>query len=260
MKVREVMTSRVIAVSPETPLKEVARVLADHGISGVPVVEAGGSVVGVVSEADFLLKEQDVPTGRRSLVAWLFDGADGQQARQDKLHATTAREAMTSPAVVIGPEHGVRDAAALMTRKRINRLPVVEDAELVGIVTRADVVETFLVPDEALEHRIAEEIVRDTMWMGPTRSSFTYVTGWRRWPGPSTAVRRPPSWLGWWGTWTGSWAFDRSCGGSSTTATSNRSASSTTNQRRHRSPLGNARAEGRDQARRNSRPIAMSGR
>ena len=172
MKVREVMTSRVIAVSPETPLKEVARVLADHGISGVPVVDAGGSVVGVVSEADFLLKEQDVPTGRRSLVAWLFDGADGQQARQDKLHATTAREAMTSPAVVIGPEHGVRDAAALMTRKRINRLPVVEDAELVGIVTRADVVETFLVPDEALEHRIAEEIVRDTMWMGPDEIQF----------------------------------------------------------------------------------------
>jgi CBS domain-containing protein len=167
MKVRDVMTSRVITVGSETPLKEVARLLADNGISGVPVVGEDGHVLGVVSEADFLLKEQDVPAGRPSLMAWLFDTSDGRRAREDKVHATTAREAMTAPAIVIGPEHGVREAAALMTRNRINRLPVVEDGELIGILTRADVVETFLVSDEQLERRIREEIVRDTMWMSP---------------------------------------------------------------------------------------------
>jgi CBS domain-containing protein len=167
MKVREIMTSRVISVGPETPLKEVARELADNGISGVPVVDGEGRVLGVVSEADFLVKEQEPPTRPPSLLAWLLEASDGQRGRQDKLHATTAREAMTAPAIVIGPEHDIREAAALLTRNRINRLPVVEDGELVGIVTRADLVETFLVPDEVLERRIAEEILRDTMWMRP---------------------------------------------------------------------------------------------
>jgi CBS domain-containing protein len=176
MRVRDVMTRRVISVAPETPLKEVARLLADNGISGVPVVE-GGRVLGIVSEADFLMKEQEVPPGRPSLLAWLFEATDGQRARQDKLHATTAREAMTAPAIVIGPEHGIREAAALMTRNRINRLPVLEDGELVGIVTRADLVETFLVPDEALERRIGEEILRDTMWMRPDEVEVTVGEG-----------------------------------------------------------------------------------
>lgn len=167
MKVRDVMTRRVVSVGPDTPLKEVARALADHGISGVPVVREDGAVLGVVSEADFLLKEQDVPVGRPSLLAWLFDPSHGERVLEAKLHATTAGEAMTAPAIVISAEHRVREAAALMTRNRVNRLPVVEDGMLVGIVTRADLVETFLVADETLERLIAEEIVRDTMWMRP---------------------------------------------------------------------------------------------
>jgi CBS domain-containing protein len=177
MKVRDLMTTRVVSVTPETPLKEVARLLADNGISGLPVVGEGGEVLGVVSEADFLLKEQDAPAGRRSLLSWLFEGTDGHRARQDKLHATTAGAAMTSPAVVIGPEHQAREAAAIMTRSRINRLPVVEDGELVGIVTRADLVETFLVPDAELERRIREEIVRDTMWMSPDDLQVSVAEG-----------------------------------------------------------------------------------
>jgi len=124
-------------------------------------------VLGVVSEADFLLKEQDVPAGRPSLLSWLFEATDGQRARQDKLHATTAGQAMSSPPIVIGPEHSTREAAAIMTRNRINRLPVVEDGQLIGIVTRADLVKTFLVPDEELQRRISDEVVRDTMWMNP---------------------------------------------------------------------------------------------
>jgi CBS domain-containing protein len=177
MKVRDVMTTRVVSVSPETPLKEVARLLADKGISGVPVVGQGGEVLGVISEADFLLKEQDAPAARRSLLSWLFEAIDGQPASPDKLRATTAGQAMTSPAIVIGPEHEVREAAAIMIRGRINRLPVVEDGELVGIVTRADLVKTFLVPDAELERRIREEIVRDTMWMSPDDLRITVTKG-----------------------------------------------------------------------------------
>lgn len=176
MNVREVMTTRVVAVGPETPLKEVARLLAEHGISGVPVVE-NGTVLGIVSEADFLVKEEEVPAGRPSLLNWLFEATDGEHARQTKLHATTAREAMTAPAIAIGPEHDIREAAALMTRNRINRLPVIEDGELIGIVTRADLVGTFLVSDADLERRIREEVLRDTMWMRPDEIEVGVLEG-----------------------------------------------------------------------------------
>lgn len=168
MKVRDVMSTSVVSAAPDTPLKEVARLLAENGISGLPVVGEKGHVLGVVSEADFLLREQ-ASVERPSPFAWLFESADARRAREDKLHATTAGEAMSAPAIVIGPEREVREAAAVLTRKRINRLPVVEDGKLVGIVSRADLVETFLVPDEELAQRISQEVVRDTMWIDPRR-------------------------------------------------------------------------------------------
>lgn len=159
------MTDQVISVRVETPLKEIARLLAEHGISGVPVVDDQGRVLGVVSEADFLLKEQ-APTGRRSAspLSWLTDRTELQRV-ETKLRATTAGEIMTSPAITVAAERPLREAAALMTRNRINRLPVVTDGRLVGIVTRADMVETFLVPDDELRQRIVTEVVHDTMWM-----------------------------------------------------------------------------------------------
>lgn len=167
MKVRDVMTDGVISVRPETPLKEVARSLAEHGISGVPVVDDDGRVLGVVSEADFLIKEQDPPRPERSLLfSWLFDRDEGRRV-EAKLHATTAGECMSRPPITVAPESGLREAAALMTRHGINRLPVVEEGRLVGIVTRADLVQTFLVPDEALADRIAGEVLRDTLWLEP---------------------------------------------------------------------------------------------
>lgn len=167
MNVRDVMTTQVISVRAETPLKEVARILAEHGISGVPVVDDAQQVLGIVSEADFLMKEQ--PSERRSpsLVAWLFDRAAAQRV-EEKLHATTAGQIMSRPPVTIGAGRPLREAAVAMMRNKINRLPVLDDeGRLVGIVTRADLVETFLVPDEELRRRVQQDVLHDTMWMAP---------------------------------------------------------------------------------------------
>jgi CBS domain-containing protein len=169
------MTTKVVAATADTPLKEVARLFAENEISGMPVVGEGGAVIGVVSEADFLLRGQ--APERRSLLGSLFESADARRAREEKLTATTAGEAMSAPPIVIGPDAPAREAAALLTKHRINRLPVIDDGKLVGIVSRADLVSTYLVPDEELARRISEEVVRETMWIDPSTVSVEVREG-----------------------------------------------------------------------------------
>jgi len=164
MRVQDVMTKDVRTVGLDTPLKEVALALSQLGVSGVPVVEAG-KVVGVVSEADILVKERGSNPGLPGLVGLLFDEtADIGR----KLHARTAREAMSSPAVTIGPNRPVSEAAGVMIDRLVNRLPVVdEEGALIGIVTRADLVRAFARPDEEIADEIREDVVLHTLWMEP---------------------------------------------------------------------------------------------
>jgi len=140
LNVRDVMTTPVVTVEPATQLKDVARVLAEHRISGVPVVDPGGAVLGVVTEADFLVKGQGTRGAvARRRFAWLLGESPAARAQLEKLAATNAGEAMTAPAITTGPDHGITDAARMMTERRVNRLPVVDDGRLVGIITRADI-------------------------------------------------------------------------------------------------------------------------
>src|SRR3954451_24247248 len=143
MIVSQLMTTNVLTVTPETSLKEVATILSERRISGLPVV-ADGIVVGVVSEADILLRERGAPEVQHGVLARLRL----RRADDARLHATTAGEAMTSPALTVGPRKRVHEAARLMTDRRINRLPVVAGGALVGIVTRADLVRAFTRSDE----------------------------------------------------------------------------------------------------------------
>lgn len=139
MNVREIMTKDVITVTPDAPLEQVATSLIEHRISGLPVIE-DGRVLGIVSEQDLLFKEQEVE--HHHVLTMMFNPPDPQIAR--KHAARTAGEIMTSPVVTIGPETTMSDAARQMTEFEINRLPVVEDGELIGIVTRTDIVGAFL--------------------------------------------------------------------------------------------------------------------
>jgi CBS domain-containing protein len=172
MKIKDVMSTDVVTVSTGTSLKEVAETLADRRISGLPVVDEEGFVVGVVSEADILFKERG-PSSRRGVFAWLLDryGFEGQL----KLEATVAGEAMTEPPIVIGPERPVAEAAHLMLDRRVNRLPVVENGKLVGIVTRSDLVRAFARPDEAIEREIREDVLGRTLWLRDPQAIKVYV-------------------------------------------------------------------------------------
>jgi CBS domain-containing protein len=166
MRVREIMSEKVLTIGPETPLRDVAAILAAHGISGLPVCDAERRVMGVVSEADILFKEHDPLEGRRGgPLAWLADGTLATAVA--KADARTARDAMTTPPITVRPHQSVAEAARVMTERRINRLPVVKDNVLVGIVTRADLVRAFARPDEQLAQEIREDLLERTLWLDP---------------------------------------------------------------------------------------------
>jgi CBS domain-containing protein len=163
MKVKALMTRDVVTVTAQTPLKEVARLLVKHGVSGVPVCNPDGSVVGVVTEADILLKEVGLRPGRGGPLAWLVDGSDVTKMR--KALARAAGEAMTSPPVTTSPWRTVSEAAHLMVERGINRLPVVDGSRLVGILSRADLVRAFKRSDEDIVREISEEAIGESLWV-----------------------------------------------------------------------------------------------
>lgn len=165
MRVGELMTERVITVGPATPLKEVARTMVEHGVSGVPVCDVEGHVLGVVSEGDILYREHDPGEGRRGPLGWLVDGSAA--AAYAKAGARTARAAMTSPAITIQPYASAAQAARVMCERRVNRLPVVHDERLVGIVSRADLVRAFIRPDEVIERELREDVLDRMLWIEP---------------------------------------------------------------------------------------------
>jgi CBS domain-containing protein len=173
MKVRHVMTETVFTVTPDTPLKAVATRMLEYGISGMPVVD-GERVLGVISETDILFKERVAPD-RKGLVDWLVHYAEDPPLA--KLEARTAGEAMTTPAVTITPERTVADAAALLLDLRIDRLPVIEGGELVGIVTRADLIRAFTRDDEEVERDIRQNGALHRLWIDPDQVQVTVEDG-----------------------------------------------------------------------------------
>jgi CBS domain-containing protein len=157
------MTRDVVTVTRQTPLKQVARLLSKHGISGVPVCDPDGRVVGVVTEADILRKEVGLRPGSGGPLGWLVDGSDVTETR--KALARSAGEAMTSPAITTSPWRTVAEAARLMLERRVNRLPVLDGARLVGILSRADLVRAFRRDDDDIEREIRDEAIGESLWV-----------------------------------------------------------------------------------------------
>lgn len=167
MLVRDVMTRDVVTVSPDLALKTAAYLLAERGISGLPVVDATGTVVGVLSEQDLVEKAAGVARGSASGAIHRLLGGEEERRREQHVQAARVEEAMSTPAITISPDQPLGKAAELMARRHINRLPVVEAGSLVGIVTRADVVRSYLRGDEEIAAAIREEILVRILWLEP---------------------------------------------------------------------------------------------
>jgi CBS domain-containing protein len=176
-RVRDVMTTSVITVDRITPYKEIARLLAEHRISGLPVLRMGRHVVGMVTEADLL--DAQAKTARRlrsaSRRTWW---PRGQQHPP-----LTAGELMTTPAITIGPDATIPAAARLMSTHHVRRLPVVtDDGKLLGVVSRRDLISVFLRPDEDIAadvRRVLDDIllIRSTEAVVTVRNGVVTLAG-----------------------------------------------------------------------------------
>jgi CBS domain-containing protein len=175
MRVHEVMTTEVATIGPDALLKEAAAELVRRRISGMPVVDADGSVVGVVSETDIVAKEGDEQRSG-GFLQWFVDPGDPWLA--NRFDAVTVGEAMSAPARVIGADRPVAQAATLMLEESINRLPVVDaEGRLVGVVSRGDLVRAFARSDEEILREIEEDVIRRVMWLSPSDVTVSVEDG-----------------------------------------------------------------------------------
>lgn len=152
--VKDVMTRRVVSVREQASFKEMADMLRRSRISAFPVLDSHDRVVGVVSEADLLVKEAVQATGS-SLVAALRHVRE-----EDKASGVTAGDLMTRPAITIGPDASVAEAARIMYDRRVKRLPVVNaGGHLLGIISRVDVLAVFSRPDDLIRDEIVHRVL-----------------------------------------------------------------------------------------------------
>ncbi|MGH8221416.1 MAG: CBS domain-containing protein [Woeseiaceae bacterium] len=185
MKATDVMTSPAITVGPETSVREIAAILLKGRISAVPVLEAG-RLVGIVSEAD-LLHRHEIGTDRVPAGPWWLRPftADRSPAEYVKSHAGKARDIMTREVVSVGEDTPVAQVAALLEKRGIRRVPVMRGERLVGIVSRANLVQALAAEarvaarpwpdDDAIQHRLLAELERQSWWRSPY--SNVTVTG-----------------------------------------------------------------------------------
>jgi CBS domain-containing protein len=153
MNAKDVMTTEVVTVSPETTVQELARILSEKGISGAPVVDANNRLVGLVSEGD-LLHRAETGTERRiqRRRSWWLDSvaAEEEQARDYvKAHGRTVADIMTRDVISADETTDLADIAMLLETKRIKRVPVVSGGRLVGIVSRANLVRALATTSSA---------------------------------------------------------------------------------------------------------------
>src|SRR3989304_2393810 len=158
MRVEEIMTKDVITVSPKTPIHEAAELMIDHGVSGLPVVDDAGSVVGIVSEGDLILREKP----RERAPGWgLFFGDAERLGRRDQKAPRMTRGGGEAPAgerkprgrpggevsprslTAVTPDFPIESAALILDQHRIRRVPVVADGQLLGILSRGDLIKAL---------------------------------------------------------------------------------------------------------------------
>jgi CBS domain-containing protein len=153
------MTTSVVTVDRITTYKEIARLLAEHQVSGLPVLTMGRHVAGIVSEGDLLVARDRNPAARSGLSRWL----GGRKPHLGR----TAEQLMTSPAVTVHPDATLAAAARLMNSHHLRRLPVVDpDGTLLGIVSRRDLLSVFLRPDADIARQVGE-ILAELLPGGP---------------------------------------------------------------------------------------------
>jgi len=147
VRVKDIMTKKVITVAPEMDIGHVAKLLFEKGINGVPVVDEIGKLVGIVCQSDLIAQQKGLPIPSVfTLLDGFFPLASMKHLEKavKKMAATTVADAMTSNPVTVRPETGIEELAGLMVDKNFHTLPVVDEGQLVGVVGKEDILRTLM--------------------------------------------------------------------------------------------------------------------
>jgi CBS domain-containing protein len=166
------MTREILTVGPEASLKEAARRMLEGEISGLPVINDDGDLVGIITEADFMATEADRRVTRRAGLLRLF-----VRDAEIPSHERLVGDVMTADVKVIGPESDHAEAARLMEKEGIKRIPVVADGRLIGLIARADMLKAYVRSDEEIIDEIQGHVMKDILWIDSRRVEIECVDG-----------------------------------------------------------------------------------
>ena len=185
MKARDVMVAPVVTVKPYSTVKEVAKTLVDRRISAVPVVDDVGKLVGIISEGDLMHRSE---TGTERQYRWwirLVEGDASLPADYIKAHGRKAADIMTQNVITAAPDTALDEVAITMEKNSIKRVPIVRDGQLVGIVSRANLVQALATMPKGLEIPLSDSQIREKLlshlkeqpWAGTHLLNVTVTDG-----------------------------------------------------------------------------------
>lgn len=176
MKARDVMTFPVVTVKSTTSVKEVARLFLERRISGVPVVDDQGRLVGIVSEGDLVHRSEISTMRRRPWWLVLMAGDEGSAAEYIKAHAKKVSDIMTRKVITATPDAPLHEIAETLEKYGIKRLPIVRDEHLVGIVSRANLVQAIATSGSKLDVPLSDTTIREKLVTHLNRQGWAHAT------------------------------------------------------------------------------------
>jgi CBS domain-containing protein len=165
LSARDLMSREVASVPASMPVASIARLLAERGLSAVAVTSASGTLLGIVTELDLIRRLGGSGEGRAGWLHRIFGSRDRDAERYARLHGTLAEDVMTREVVTVGEDDSAERIARLMEERGIRRVPVVRDGELVGMVSRADLLQAVMIPPApAGSEKAEDERIREAVW------------------------------------------------------------------------------------------------
>lgn len=172
MLAQDLMTTTLVTVAADTPLAAIAQLFADRGISGVPVVDEEGRLLGLVTEGDLLRR---LAAGADQPAPWLYKALASKAARAGlyaKTHGRHASDVMTTKLATVTETTPIEAVAKLIEDRRLRRVPVLRDDRLVGLISRADLIRALLVPPSAPSDGVPDEQIRRELTLAIRRQTW----------------------------------------------------------------------------------------
>ena len=176
MRARDVMMSPVITVKPDSSIKEVAQIFVTRRISGVPVVDDEGNLVGIVTEGDLLRRSEAGTERKRSSWLLLFTGNETLAADYVRAHSRKVADVMTRNVITATPDTPLREIASLLEKNSIKRVPVMSNGQLVGLITRANLIQTVATASDEPEIPLSDVTIRDQLLSHLTAQPWAHTS------------------------------------------------------------------------------------